>query len=109
MLVCVACFLGVSIKFGVGGYWWVMKWQYKVSLFLLVLSQVVFFGVVAYYTDDQFYYPDGNMEAPPTRGYSWIWYHAEQWIVSLVLAVAAVAFFVIGFGVEIRESSWRGL
>ena len=55
-----------------------MRWQYKVSLFLLVLSQVVFFGLAAYHTDDQIYYPDGNLEATPTRGYSWIWYHPEQ-------------------------------
>ena len=98
-----------SIKFGVGGYCGVMRWQYKVCLFLLVLSQVVFFGVAAYYTDDQIYYPDGDLEAAPTRGYSWIWYHPEQWLISLVLVGVAVAFFVIGLGAEIRESGWRGL
>ena len=81
-----------------------MRWQYKVSLFLLVLSQVVFFGLVAYNTDDQLYYPDGNLDVAPSRGYSWIWYHPEQWLTSLVLAVAAVSFFVFGAGVEIRKS-----
>ena len=86
-----------------------MKWQYKVSLFLLVLSQVVFFGLAAYYTDDQLYYPDGDLGATPTRGYSWIWYHPEQWLMSLVLVVAAVAFFVYGAGLDIRESGWKGL
>ena len=79
-------------------------WQYKVSLFLLVLSQVVFLGLAAYHTDDQIYYPDGNLEATPTRGYSWIWYHPEQWLTSLVLVFAGVAFFVYGLGVEIRKS-----
>ena len=86
-----------------------MRWQYKVSLLLLVLSQVVFFGLATYNMDDQLYYPDGDLEATPTRGYSWIWYHPEQWLVSLVLVVAAVAFFVIGVGVDFRESGWRGV
>ena len=36
--------------------------------------------------------------------YSWIWYHPEQWLTSLILAVAAVAFFVHGYA---RESGWR--
>ena len=40
----VCCFVEVSVKFGCWGYCGVMRWQYKVSLFLLVLSQVVFFG-----------------------------------------------------------------
>jgi hypothetical protein len=79
----------------------VMRWQYKVSLFLLLLSQVVFFGLAAYHLDDQLYYPDGNIEATPTRGYSWIWYHPEQWLISLVLVGAAVGFFVYGLGMEI--------
>ena len=82
----------------------VMRWQYKVCLFLLVLSQVVFFGLAAYHTDDQIYYPDGNLEATPTRGYSWIWYHPEHWLISLFLVLAAVVFFVFGLGVEIRKS-----
>ena len=86
-----------------------MSCLYKVSLLLLVLSQVVFFGLAAYHTDDQFYYPDGNLEATPTKGYSWIWYHPEQWIISLVLAVAAVAFFVFGLVMEVRESGWKNL
>ena len=80
----------------------VMRWQYKVSLFLLVLSQVAFFGLAAYNTDDQLYYPNGDLEAVPSRGYSWIWYHPEQWLVSLVLAVAAVVFFGYAVGLDIR-------
>ena len=81
-----------------------MMWQYKVSLFLLMLSLIVFLGLAAYYTDNQIYYPDGNLEATPTRGFSWIWYHPEAWLISLGLDVAALTFFVYGVAVEIRES-----
>lgn len=81
-----------------------MKWQYKVSLFLLVISQVSFFGLAAYHTDDQLYYPDDNLEGSPTRGYSWIWYHPEQWLVCLVFGLFALVFFIFGFVVDIRNS-----
>lgn len=81
-----------------------MRWQYKVSLFLLVLSQVVFFGLAAYHTDNQLYYPDDNLEGSPSRGYSWIWYHPDQWLICLVFVVFALTFFVFGFVVDIKTS-----
>ena len=83
-----------------------MRWQYKVSLFLLVLSQVVFFGLTAYHTDDQLYYPDDNFEAEPSRGYSWVWYHPEQWLISLVLVVGGVVFFVFAAVLDLKKVRW---
>lgn len=82
----------------------VMKWQYKVSLFLLVLSQVIFFVLAAYHTDNQLYYPDDNLEPYPTRGYSWIWYHPEHWLLCLVLGIAGLGFFIFGIIDDIRKT-----
>ena len=59
-----------------------MKWQYVASLFLLLLSQVVFFFLMWYHTD--------------ANGYSWILYHQQDWIWSFVLVI--LAFFVFLFG-----------
>ena len=73
----------------------VMRWQYKVSLFLMLLSQTVFLGLAAYYIDNQF------------AGYTWIWYHPEQWTFSLTIGLFGLAFFVYGIIAEIRESGWK--
>lgn len=51
-----------------------MMWQYKVSLFLMLLSQTVFLGLVAYQTDTRRYYLNDDPEATPTVGYSLLWY-----------------------------------
>lgn len=81
-----------------------MRWQYKVSLLLLMFSQFGFFVLAAYHTDDNLYYPEGNLEGSPTRGYSWIWYHPDQWLIFLVLGVFALVFFVYGVVVDFRAS-----
>ncbi len=83
-----------------------MIWQYKVSLFLMLLSQTVFLGLAAYYTDNQPFYPDGNLEAASTRGYSWIWYHFEHWGISLVLNLAGVVVFISGVLKE-KNPDWK--
>jgi hypothetical protein len=80
-----------------------MKWPYKVCLLLLALSQIVFFSLAAYHTDDQIYRPEANDQSKSTRGYSWIWYHPEQWLISLALVVAAIVFFVFAAGLDIKE------
>ncbi len=72
----------------------VMRWQYKVSLFLMLLSQTVFLGLAAYYTDNQL----------PTAGYSWIWHHPEHWTFSLAISLLGLAFLVYGIISEIKES-----
>jgi hypothetical protein len=73
-----------------------MRWQYKLSILLLLLSQIVFLGFALYHTDKELYIPYDRPEAPPSKGYSWIWYHIEDWSWSLVLALVALAFFVYG-------------
>ena len=65
-----------------------MKWQYKVSLFFAVFSQVVFFALVGYHTD--------------LNGYSYIWYHFEHWSISLILSIMALAFFVLGLREDLK-------
>jgi len=69
-----------------------MRSQYKVSLFLMLLSQTVFLGLAAYYIDDQY------------SGYTWIWYHPEQWTFSLTIGLFGLAVFVYGIMAEFRES-----
>ena len=82
-----------------------MKWAYKASLFLLLLSQSVFFLLAIYHTDANFYYPEGDLEADPTIGYSWIWYHQEQWMICVVLNFMAVLMFFYGLLDEKRN--WK--
>jgi hypothetical protein len=84
-----------------------MRWQFKVSLLFLVVSQVVFFVLAAYHMDRVVYYPEGDLGASPSVGYSWIWYHSESWMISLVLIVAALAAFVWGMIAEIRQTGWK--
>jgi hypothetical protein len=83
-----------------------MKWQYKLALAMLVLSQTVFFSLAAYNTDNQLYYPQGNTDATPEQGYSWIWYHPEQWMISLLLVVIGIAFFALGTFSDFEER-WK--
>ncbi len=63
-------------------------------------------GLAAYYTDNQLYYPDDNVEATPTVGYSWIWYHYEQWIISLILVLIGVGFFIFGV-IKEKRPGWK--
>ena len=79
-----------------------MKSQYKVSLFLLILSQVIFFILAAYHTDRQIYYPE-DPTAIPTIGYSWIWYHPEHWLISLILAIIAITFFLYAAVLDLKK------
>jgi len=69
-----------------------MRWQYKICLFLLLMSWTVFLGLAAYDTK---------------ISYSGIWYHFEHWSVSLVLSVVAAVFGLFGLGAEFRESGWK--
>jgi len=54
--------------------------------------------------DDEIYYPGGNLDATPTQGYSWIWYHMEHWLASFILNVIAVVFCVDGLIEDFRKS-----
>ena len=81
-----------------------MKWQYKVSLLLLLVSQTSFLALAAYHTDKNIYYPSDSPGVPPSLGYSWIWYHLDHWIFSLVVALAAVVIFIHGLVTELRQS-----
>ena len=81
-----------------------MKWYYKASFFLLLLSQTFFLALAAYHTDNELYYPDGNLNVTPTVGYSWIWYHLDQWIISLFLGGLSLIVVVFGLMTEWNES-----
>ena len=95
-----------SVKFVVDDFL-VMRWQFMLSLLFLLLSQVVFLGLAAYYTEIRNVYPGGDITVSPSVGYSWIWYHLESWIISLVLSIVALAMFVWGMIAEIRQSGWK--
>lgn len=74
-----------------------MRWEYKVSLFLLLLSQVIFLGLAAYHTQ-------GLLSGEGT--YSWIWYHPEHWFFSLSLSVIALLLFVYAAITDIKPD-WK--
>jgi hypothetical protein len=69
-----------------------MKWQFKIALFLLILSQVIFFVFAAYNIERK----ENTIEENQTLGYSWIWYHPEQWLISLVISFISLLFFIHG-------------
>jgi len=81
-----------------------MKWQYKVSLLFLILSQTVFLTLAAYHTDNELYYPAEQPDAKPTIGYSWIWYHLEHWIISWVLVIVSLVFYLHGLLTDFMRS-----
>jgi hypothetical protein len=62
---------------------------YKISLFLFILSQLSFFLMAFYQTD--------------ANGVSWIFYHPEEWIISLYLSVLASASFLAGAAQDLAE------
>ena len=84
----------------------VMRWQYKVSLFLMVLSQTVFLGLAAYHIQSQPYYSNDNPEVTRVVGYSWIWHHFEQWTISLILNIIGVIFFIVG-SIKEKRPDWK--
>jgi len=59
-----------------------MKWQYKISFLLLLVNQILFFGLVYYHTD-----PEGN---------PWIFTHQEYWIWVFVIVGVALGMFIFG-------------
>lgn len=77
-----------------------MKWQFKLSMFFLILAWTLFLSLALYHTDSNFYYPNGNLEAAPSWGYSWIWYHKEQWLPSIVLNLSGLVLFIHGLITE---------
>ena len=63
-------------------------------------------GFAAYHTYTRLYYPDGNPDASPTVGYSWIWHHFEQLIISLLLNIIEVVFFIVGL-IKEKRPDWK--
>lgn len=63
-----------------------MKWQYKTSLLLLILAQIVFFALTIYHTD--------------SAGDSWILYHQSDYIWSFILSLISLGFFIYGLATE---------
>ena len=81
-----------------------MKWQYKVSLLLLLVSQTSFLVLAAYHTDTEIYSSSNRTGTAPSLGYSWIWYHLEHWIISLVFALVSLVMFIHGIVSELWKS-----
>lgn len=79
-----------------------MRWQYKVCLFLLLVSWTVFLVLAAIDTGSQAYKHESSLIV-----YSGIWYHFEHWSISLVLSFVAAVFGLFGLGAEFRESGWK--
>jgi hypothetical protein len=69
-----------------------MKWPFKIAIFFLILSQVIFFLFAAYNIETK----SSTIEENQTLGYSWIWYHPEQWLISLVISIISLLFFIYG-------------
>jgi hypothetical protein len=78
-----------------------VKWQYKLSLFLMIVSWIVFLSIAYYNTS-----PVVNSDTNSYAGYSWIWYHQEQWIISLVLNIVALALYILGILSDMK-SGWN--
>ena len=84
-----------------------MRWQYKASLLLMVLSQTVFLGFAAYHIDTRGDVSEYLGISPaPTVGYSWIWHHPEHWIISLVLNLAGMVVFASGI-IKEKGPDWK--
>jgi len=80
-----------------------MRWQYKVSFFLLLSSQTIFFCLAAYFTENRVYYNEAT--GIYTSGYSWIWYHPEYWTWVLPLSVLGLLFFIYSLIIGLRKSN----
>ena len=82
-----------------------MRWQYKISLFLLVLSQITFFIFALYHTETRIGLPN-FIDETPTIGYSWIWYHPEHWLISFIICLVSLIVFISGLLLDLREANW---
>ena len=71
-----------------------MKWQYKISLLLLLVSQVLFFGLSLY--------------RPDSEETSWIFSYQEPWIWVFVIVGVALGMFVFGVISEVVEDLNKG-
>jgi hypothetical protein len=73
-----------------------MRWYFKISFLLLLISQILLFGLALYHTDSE--------------GVSWIFYHKEHWIWVLIIVVIAFIVFIIGvfFDViaDLQKEEW---
>ena len=83
-----------------------MRWQYKVCLFLLLISWTIFLGLAAFYVDNQSHHPGGTIGSS-LFGYSGIWYRFEGWSISLILSSVAVVVGLFGLGLDIKDSGWK--
>ena len=83
-----------------------MRWQYKISLFLMILSWFVFLTIAAYNIETRFNYPKVDGTEARVVGYSWIWYHPEQWLISLIISLISISLFGYGFLVDLKKSKW---
>ncbi|MBT8171927.1 hypothetical protein KJN74_03560 [Candidatus Bathyarchaeota archaeon] len=62
--------------------------------------------IAAYNTETKTDYPiENNIEAR-TIGYSWIWYHPEQWLICLIISLFSAVVFVYGLLVDLKKSRW---
>jgi hypothetical protein len=84
-----------------------MRWQYLLSIFLLILASFIFLTLALFHTDTATYYPGGDLDGEPTVGYSWIWYHPEHWVICYGLNFLALVFFLYGLVLDFRESSFK--
>ena len=71
-----------------------MRWQYKISFLLLLVSQVLFFGLCLYHTDSE--------------GVTWIFSHQEHWFWVFVIVGVALGMFVFGLISEAVEDLHKG-
>jgi hypothetical protein len=83
-----------------------MRWQFKVSLFLLLMSWSVFLVLAAYDTIIPVYYPVENVESSMI-GFLGVWLFFEHWSISLGLSLAATVLLVFGLGLDIKVSGWK--
>lgn len=65
----------------------------------MILAWTLFLGLALYHTDSV-YVPNNDSEATSSWGYSWIWYHQEQWLPSLVLNLSGLVLFIHGLLTE---------
>lgn len=84
-----------------------MRWQYSISLLLLVFTPTIFLTLAIFHIDTNLYYPEGSLTNPLTIGYSWIWYHFEHWVICLVLSLIATGLFIHGLFLDLQQSNWK--
>ena len=72
----------------------------------MVLSWTMFLVIAAYNTETRINHPQVDNTEARTIGYSWIWYHPEQWLISLIISLVSVTVFVYGLLVDLKKSRW---